>query len=36
MQGAQPGMYQVFVGSYSDGDTQPYMLGITEMPNVHP
>jgi hypothetical protein len=36
MQGAQPGMYQVFVGSYSEGDTQPYMLGLTEMPNVHP
>jgi hypothetical protein len=36
LQGAQPGVYQVFVGSYSQGDSQPYNIGFTEMPNVHP
>lgn len=36
LQGAMPGMYQVFVGSYSQGDSAPYTVGFTEMPNVHP
>ena len=34
--GAAPGMYQVFVGSYSQGDSQPYSIGFTENPGVHP
>ncbi|MEI8259073.1 MAG: hypothetical protein WCJ30_25675, partial [Deltaproteobacteria bacterium] len=36
LQGAMPGMYQVFVGSYSQGNSSPYTVGFTEMPNVHP
>ncbi len=36
LQGAMPGMYQVFVGSYSQGNSAPYTVGFTEMPNVHP
>ena len=35
-QGAQPGQYQVFVGSYNQGVQAPYSIGVTEMPNVHP
>jgi hypothetical protein len=36
LQGAMPGMYQVFVGSYSAGNTAPYSIGFTELPQMHP
>jgi hypothetical protein len=36
LNGAAPGAYQVFVGSYSSGTYSNYTLGITEMRHVHP
>lgn len=36
LQGAAPGAYQVFVGSYSQGNQSPYSISFTEMPQMHP
>jgi hypothetical protein len=36
LQGASPGQYQVFVGSYAQGTNAPYSIGFTEMPQMHP
>ncbi len=36
IQGAPAGTYQVFVGSYTEGENAPYKLGISELDSVTP
>jgi hypothetical protein len=36
LRGASPGVYQVYVGTYSANDSGPYTLGVTENPGMHP
>ena len=36
LNGAMPGVYEVFVGSYSQGQNAPYTVGLTELRNVAP